>query len=148
MLTEDLYPGWERIPTDWRRDIATALVEATEWMVKGQNILAGAIKKPRRIRASGKAKQMIGGTALALVNRSGTEPHRKRTLLLETRDERFKERLGACDQVYLRLFAVAVEELGESAKLHTQHIVAFLVDIPDVLFNEGAIQRIQHVLGI
>ena len=148
MLTEDLYPGWERIPTDWRRDIATALVEATEWMVKGQAILAEAIKKPRRIRASGKAKQVIGATALALLNRSDTEPHKKRNVLLETRDEHFKERLEACAQVYLRLFAVAVEELGEGAKSHTQHIVAFLVDIPDVLFNEGAIQRIQHVLGL
>ena len=148
MLTEDLYPGWERIPTDWRRDIATALVETTEWMVKGQKVLAGAIKKRHRVRASGKAKQMNGATALALVSRSDTEPHRKRNLPLETRDERFEEQLGACVQVYLQLFAVAVEELGEGAKSHTQHIVASLVEIPDILFNEGAIQRIQHVLGI
>ena len=48
---------------------------------------------------------------------------------------------------YDRLFAVAVEELGENAKSRTQHIVAFLVDIPDVLFNERAIQRMQHALN-
>jgi len=146
MLTEDLYPGWERLPTDWRRDIATALVEATEWMVKGQKILAEVIKKRHRMQASGKAKQLIGATAL--VNRSDTEPRRKRKIPLETRDERFEERLDACAQVYLRLFATTVEELGESAKPRTQHIVAFLVDIPDVLYDEDAIQRIQHVLGI
>ena len=123
-------------------------MKATEWMAKGERILSEAIKKRSRIRASGKAEQMIGATALALVNRSDTEPHQKRNLPLGTRDERFEERLEACAQVYLRLFAVAVEELGESAKSRTQHIVAFLVDIPDALFNEGAIQRIQHVLGI
>ena len=86
--------------------------------------------------------------SLALVNHSNTEPHWKQALLLEARDERLEERLEACAQVHLRLFAVAVEELGESAKSRTQQIVVCLVDIPDVLFNEGAIQRIQHVLGI
>jgi hypothetical protein len=45
MLTEDLYPRWELLPADWRRDIATALVEATEWMVKGQKILARGDQK-------------------------------------------------------------------------------------------------------
>ena len=145
MLTEDLYPRWKLLPTDWRRDIATAIVEATEWMVKGQQILAEAIKKRRRIQASAKVKQLIGATALALVNRSDTAPHRKREVLLETRVE---ERLEACAQVYLPLFATAVEQLGESAKSRTQHIVASLMDIPDALCNEDAIRRIQHVLGI
>ena len=148
MLTEDLYPGWELLPSDWRLDIATALVEATEWMKKGQKILAEAIKKRRRMRASGKVKQLIGATALALVNRSDTEPHRKRKVPLETRDEGFEVRLEACAQVYLPLFATAVEQLGGSVKSHTRHIVAFLVDIPDALYNEDAIQRIQHALGI
>ena len=143
MLAEDLYPGWELLPTDWRRDIAIALVEATEWMVKGQNIIAEVIKRRHRKRASGKAKQLIG-----TINRSDTEPHQRRRIALETRDERFEERLDACAPVYLRLFATAVEELGESVKPRTQYIVAFLVDIPDVLYNEDAIQRIQHVLGI
>ena len=133
---------------DWRRDIATALVEATEWMVKGQKILAEAIKKRSRIRASGKVKQLIGATALAFANRSDTKPHQKRKVPLEARDEGFEERLEACAQVYLPLFATAVEQLGESAKSRNRHIVAFLVDIPDALCNEDAIRRIQHVLGI
>src|SRR5258706_14589543 len=148
MLTEDLYPRWELLPTDWRRNIATALVEATEWMEKGQKILAEVIKKRRRIRASGKVEQLIGATALVLVNRSDTEPPRKRKVPLETRDERFEERLEACAQVYLPLIATAVEQLGESAMSRTRPIVAFLVDIPDVLYNEDAIQRIQYSLGI
>ena len=145
MFAEYLYPKWKLLPEEWRRDIATALVDATEWMVKGQKILAEAIKKRRQMPASGKAKQLIGARGLALINRSDTEP---RNLPLETRDERFEERLEACAQVYLPLFATAVELLGESAKSRTQHILAFLVDIPDVLFNEDAIKRIQHVLGI
>ena len=148
MLTEDLYPRWKLLPTDWRRDIATAFVEATEWLENGQKILAEAIKRRRRIRASGKVKQLIGATALALVNRSDTEPHRKREVPLQTRDEGFEERLEACAQVYLPLFATAVEQLGESAKSRTRHIVASLMDIPDALCNEDAIRRIQHVLGI
>ena len=148
MLTEDLYPRWKLLPTDWRRDIATALVEATEWLEKGQKILAEAIKKRRRMRASGKVKQLIGATALALVNHSDTEPHQKRKVPLETRDEGFEERLEACAQVYLPLFATAIEQLGDSAKSRTRHIVTFLVDIPDALCDEDAIQRIQHVLGI
>ena len=148
MLTEDLYPSWELLPMDWRRDIATALVEATEWMVKGQKILAEAIKKRSRIRASGKVKQLIGATALAFANRSDTEPHRKRKVPLEARDEGFEERLEACAQVHLPLFATAVEQLGASAKSRNRHIVAFLVNIPDALCNEDAIRRIQHVLGI
>ena len=143
MFTEDLYPEWERIPTDWRRDIATALVEATEWMAKGQRILAEVVKKRHRSRASGKAKQLIGATPLV-----NTEPHQKRKIPLEARDERFEERLDACAQVYLPLFATAVEELGESVKPRTQPIVAFLVDIPDLLYNEAAVRRIQYVLGI
>ena len=148
MLTEDLYPRWELLPTDWRRDIATALVEATEWLVEGQKIFAEVIKRRRRIRASGKVKQLIGATALTLVNGSDTKPHQKRKVPLETRDEGFEERLEACAQVYLPLFATAVKQLGESAKLRARHIVAFLVDIPDALYNEGAIQRIQRALGI
>ena len=148
MLTEDLYPRWELLPTDWRNDIASALVEAAEWMKKGQTILVEAIKKRRRIRASGKMKQLIEATALALVNSSDTEPHQKRTVPLETRNEGFDERLEACAQVYMPLFATAVEQLGESAKSRTRHIVAVLVDIPDALCNEDAIQRIQHALGI
>ena len=141
MLTEDLYPRWELLPTDWRSDIATALVEATEWMVKGQKILAKEIKKR-------KAKQLIGATVLALVNYSDMEHHRKRNIPLEARDERFQERLDACAQVYLQLFATAIEDLGERAKPRTQHIVNFLVDIPDVLCNEDAIKHIQRVLEI
>ena len=141
MLTEDLYPRWNLLPAYWRSDIAAALVVATEWMAKGQKILAKEVKKR-------KAKQLIGATVLALVNYSDIEHHRKRKIPLEARDERFQERLDACAQVYLRLFATAIEDLGERAKARTQHIVNFLVDIPDVLYNEDAIKRIQHVLGI
>ena len=141
MLTEDLYPRWELLPADWRSDIAAALVEAMRWMKKGQEIFSKEIEKR-------KAKQLIGATVLALVNYSDMEHHRKRKIPLETRDERFQERLDACAQVYLRLFATAIEDLGERAKPHTQRIVNFLVDIPDVLYNEDAIKRIQHVLGI
>ena len=141
MLTEDLYPRRELLPTDWRSDIAAVLVEATEWMVKGQKILAKEIKKR-------KAKQLIGETVLALVNYSDIEHHRKRNILLEARDERFQERLDACAQVYLQLFATAIEDLGERAKPRTQHTVNSLVDIPDVLRNEDAIKRIQRVLEI
>ena len=141
MLTEDLYPRWELLPADWKSDIAAALVAATEWMVKGQKILAREIKRR-------KARQSIGVTVLALVNYSDMERHRKRKIPLEARDERFQERLDACAQVYLRLFATAIEDLGEKAKPRTQHIVNFLVDIPDVLHNEDAFKRIQHVLGI
>jgi hypothetical protein len=148
MLTEDLYPRWEVLPTDWRHDIAGALVEATEWMENGQKILAKEIKKRRGIRASGKAEQLIGPRALALVNHSDTEHHRRRQIPLEARDGRFQERLDAYAQVYLRLFATAIEELGETAKPSTQRIVNFLVRIPDVLYGEGAIKSIQHVLGI
>ena len=148
MLTEDLYPRWKLLPTEWRRDIAAALVDATEWVVKGQKILTEVIKRRHRIGAAGKVKQLIGATALALVNRSDIEPHRKRRIPLETRDEGFEERLEACAQVYLPLFATAIEQLGDSAKSRTRHIVAFLVDIPDALCDEDAIQRIQHVLRI
>ncbi len=143
MLTEDLYPRWKLLPADWRRDIAVAFVTATEWMDKGQKILAEEINMPRR-----KAKHLIGATALALVNYSDAEHHWKRKMPLDIRDERFQERLDACAQVYLRLFATAIEELGESAKPHTQHIVNFLTGVPDVLYNRDAIKRIQHVLGI
>src|SRR5258706_3666204 len=124
-----------------RTTCAAALVEATKWMVKGQKILATEIEKR-------KAKQLIGATVLALVNYSDMEHHRKRNIPLEARDERFQERLDACAQVYLRLFATAIEDLGERAKPHTQHIVNFLVDITDVLYNEDAIKRIQRVLEI
>ena len=148
MFTEDLFPRWELLPADWRHDIATALVAATEWMEKGQEILAKEVKRQRGIRASGKAKRSIGATVLALVNYGDIDRHWKRKVPLEARDERFQERLDACAQVYLRLFATAIEELGESAKPHTQHIVNFLVDIPDVLYNGGAIKRIQRVLGV
>ena len=141
MLTEDLYPRWKLLPADWRSDIAAALVAAPEWMVKGQKILSKEIEKR-------KAKQLIGATVLALVNYSDKEHYRKRNIPLETRDERFQERLDACAQVYLRLFATAIEDLGERARPRTQHIVNFLVDIPDVLHNEDAFKRIQHVLGI
>jgi len=148
MFTEDLFPRWELLPADWRRDIATALVAATEWMEKGQMILAKEIKQWHGIRATGKAKQLIGATVLALINHGDIGHHWKRKISLEARDERFQERLDACAQVYLRLFATAIEELGESAKPHTQDIVNFLVDLPDVLYNRDAIKRIQHVLGI
>jgi hypothetical protein len=145
MFTEDLYPRWGLLPANWRRDIATALVAATEWMEKSQAILAEEIK---RRHASGKAKLLIGATVLALVNYGDIGHHWMRKIPLEARDERFQERLDACAQVYLRLFATAIEELGESAKPHTQDIVNFLVNIPDVLYNGGAIKRIQHALGI
>ena len=148
MFTEDLFPRWELLPADWRHDIATTLVVATEWMEKSRKILAKEVKKQRGIRASGKAKQLIGATVLALVNYGDINHHWKRKVPLEARDERFEERLDACAQVYLRLFATAIEELGERAKPHTQHIVNFLVDIPDVLYNRDAIKRIQQVLGI
>ena len=141
MLTEDLYPRWKLLPADWRSDIAAALVAATEWMVKGQEIFVEEVKKP-------KAEQLFGATVLAFVNYSDVEHHRKRKIPLEARDERFEERLDACAQVYLQLFATAIEELGVRAKLRTQHIVNFLVDIPDVLYDEGAINRIRRVLEI
>ena len=141
MLTEDLYPRWNLLPAYWRSDIAAALVDATEWMVKGQKILAKDVKKR-------KAKRMIGATVLALVNYSDIEHHWKRKIALDARDERFEERLDACAQVYLRLFATAVEDLGERAKARTQHIVNFLVDIPDVLYDDDAIKRIRRVLEI
>ena len=32
MLTVSLYPGWELLPTDWRHDIAIALVEVRTGM--------------------------------------------------------------------------------------------------------------------
>jgi len=92
----------------WRCDIAKALVGATEWMEKGQKILAKEIKKRRGIRASKKAEQLIRTNVLALVNHGD-----KRKQPMETRDERFPVRLDACGQVYLRLFATVVEELGE-----------------------------------
>jgi hypothetical protein len=145
MFTEDLYPRWGLLPADWRRDIATALVAATGWMEKSQAILAKEIK---RRHASGKAKLLIGATVLALVNYGDIGHHWTRKIPLEARDERFQERLDACAQVYLRLFATAIEELGENAKPHTQDIVNFLVNIPDVLYNGGAIKRIQNTLGI
>jgi len=148
MFAEDLDPRWELLPADWRRGIAEALVTATEWMEKGQTILATEIKQRQGIRASGKAKQLIGATVLALVNHGDMAHHWKRKVSLEARNERFQERLDACAQVYLRLFATAIEELGESAKPHTQDIVNFLVDLPDVLYNRDAIKRIQHILGI
>jgi len=148
MFTEDLFPRWGLLPADWRRDIAEALVAATEWMEKGQTILATEIKQRQGIRASGKAKQLIGATVLALVNHGDMAHHWKRKVPLDARDERFQERLDVCVQVYLRLFATAVEELGESAKPHTQAIVNFLVNIPDVLYDEGAIKHMQRVLGI
>jgi hypothetical protein len=148
MFTEDLYPKWELLPADWRRDIATALVAAMEWMEKGQKILSKEINQRHESRSSGKAKQLIGATVLSLVNYGGIEHRWKRKIPLEARDERFQKRLDACAQVYLRMFAAAIEELGESAKPHTQDIVNFLVDIPDVLYNRDAIKRIQHVLGI
>jgi hypothetical protein len=148
MFTEDLYPKWELLPAEWRRDIATSLVAATEWAGKGQKVLAKEIKQRHESRSSGKAKQLIGATVLSLVNYGGIEHHWKRNIPLEARDERFQKRLDACAQVYLRMFATAIEELGESAKPHTQQIVNFLVDIPDVLYNRDAIKRIQHVLGI
>jgi len=148
MFTEDLFPRWGLLPADWRRDIAEALVAATEWMEKGQRILAKEIKQWHGIRASGKAKQLIGATVLALVNHGDIGHRWKRKVSLETRDERFRERLDACAQIYLRLLASAIEELGESAKPHTQDIVNFLVDLPDVLYNRDAIKRIQHILGI
>ena len=138
MLTEDLYPRWELLPADWRSDIAEALVE---WVVKGQKIFAEEVKKP-------KAKQLIGATVLALVNYNDMKHHRRRKIPLEARDERFEERLDACAQVYLQLFATAIEDLGERAKPRTQHIVNFLVDIPDGLYHEGAINRIRRVLEI
>jgi len=122
MFTEGLFPRWKRIPADWRRDIAKALVAATEWMEKGQRILAMEVKQWHGIRASGKAKQKIGAIVLALVNH-GDIGHRWRKASLEARDERLQERLDACAQVYLLLFASAIEELGESAKPHTQDIV-------------------------
>src|SRR5258706_13140140 len=111
-----------------RTTCAAALVAATEWMVKGRKILAKEIKKR-------KAKQLIGATVLALVNYSDMEHHRKRNISLEARDERFQERLDVCVQVYLRLFATAIEDLGKRAKPRTQHVVNFLVYIPDVLYN-------------
>jgi len=148
LFAEDLFPRWELLPADWRRDIATALVAATEWMEKGQRILAKEINQWHGNRASGKAKQLIGATILALVNHGDIGHHWKRTVSLEARDERFQERLDACAQIYLRLFASAIEELGESAKPHTQDIVNFLVDLPDVLYNRDSIKRIQHILGI
>jgi len=148
MFTEDLFPRWGLLPADWRRDIAEALVAATEWMEKGQRILAKEIKQWDGIRASGKAKQLIGATVLALVNHGDIGNHWKRKVSLEARDERFQERLDACAQIYLPLFASAIEELRESAKPHTQDIVNFLVDLPDALYNRNATKRIQHMLGI
>jgi len=150
MFTEDVYPRWELLPADWRRDIAEALVAATEWMEKCQRILAKEVKVKQRqgIRASGKAKQLIGATVLALVNHGDIGNHWKRKVSLEARDERFQERLGACAQIYLPLFASAIEELGESAKPHTQDIVNSLVDLPDALYNRNATKRIRHMLGI
>jgi len=148
MLTEDLFPRWELLPADWRRDIAKALVAATEWMEKSQTILAKEINQWHEIRASGKTKQLIGATVLALVNHGDVGHHWKRKVSLEARDERFQERLDACAQVYLRLFASAIEELGESAKPYTQDLVNSLVDLPDVLYNRDATVRIQHILGI
>jgi len=145
MFTEDLYQRWKLLPADWRHDISTALVAATKWMEKGQTLLAKEIKQRHGIR---KAKQLIGATMLALVNHGDIEHHWKRKIPLEARDERFQERLDACAQVYLQLFATAIEELGESAKPHTQDIVNFLVDIPDVLYSRDATKRIQHVLGM
>ena len=148
MFTEDLFPRWELLPAEWRHDIATALVAGTEWMERGQEIFAKEVKEQRGIRASGKAKQLIGATVLSLVNYGDIEHQWRRKVPLEARDERFQERLDACAQVYLRLFATAIEELGESAKPHTRHIVNFLVDLPDALYNRDAIKRIQRVLGI
>ena len=148
MFTEDLFPRWGLLPAEWRRGIAEALMAATEWMEKCQTILATEIKQRQGIRASGKAKQLIGATVLALVNHGDMAHHWKRKVSLEAKNERFQERLDACAQVYLLLFASAIEELGESAKPHTQDIVNFLADIPDVLYNRDAIKRIQHILGI
>jgi len=79
-----------------------------------------------------------------LIREIGIE-HLRRKIPLETRDERFQERLDACAQVYLRVFAIAVEELRERAKPSTQRIVDFLVGVPDVLYDDD---RILHVLGI
>ena len=141
MLTEDLYPRWQLLPTDWRSDISAALVAETEWMVKGQKILAKEVKKR-------KAKQHIGATVLALVNYSDIERPRKRKIPLEARDERFQERLDACAQLYLQLFANAIEVLGERAQPRTQHIVNFLADIPDVLYDEHLINRIRYIVKI
>ena len=94
------------------------------------------------------AKQRIGATVLALVNYSDIEGHRKRKIPLEARDERFQERLEACAQLYLQLFANAIEVVGERAKPRTQHIVNFLADIPDVLYNEYLIDRIRYSFKI
>jgi len=138
MLVEDLYPRWELLPGDWRRDIAVALVGATEWMEKGQEILMK--RKRGGVRASRKARQLIREIGIQ---------HLRRRTPLETRDERFQDRLDACAQVYLRLFAIAVEELGECAKASsTQRIVDFLAGVPDVLYDEDATRRILYVLGI
>ena len=81
--------------------------------------------------------------SLALVKRSDREPHRKRNLLLETRDEQLKERLEACAQVCLRFFVRGCgRRTGRDTKSHTQHIVAFLMGIPDVLFNKRAVKTV------
>ena len=125
----------------WRYEEGVGRPDRDGFDGAGEKILAKEVKKR-------KAKQLIGATVLALVNYSDMEHHRKRKIPLEARDERFEERLDACAHVYLRLFATAIEHLGERAKPRTQHIVNFLVDIPDVLYNEGAIKRIQRVLKI
>jgi len=80
-----------------------------------------------------------------LIREIGIE-HLRRKTPLETRDERFQDRLDACALVYLRLFAIAVEELGECAKASTHRIVDFLVDVPDVLYDGDATRRILHIL--
>ncbi len=84
---------------------------------------------------------------LSLVTYSDIE-HQKRKLPLEMRDGRFSKRMDAYAQVYLRLFATAIEELRESAKPSTQQLVNSLMHDPDVLYDEGAIKRMHHVLGI
>jgi len=56
-------------------------------MEKGQRILAKEIKQWHESRGSGKAKQLIGATVLALVNHSDMAHHWKRKVSLEARDE-------------------------------------------------------------
>ena len=105
-------------------------------MKKGQKFLTK--RGGRGIRASRTAKQLVREIGMK---------HLRRKIPLETRDGRFQDRLDACAQIYLRLFATAVEELGEDAKASTQCIVNFLVDVPDVLYDEDATKRILEVLG-
>ena len=58
-------------------------------------------QKRRGVRASGKSKQLIGATVVALVNYSdaSAEHHKKREIGLGTRDKQLREWLDACTQV-------------------------------------------------